>query len=252
MRRAVASKTRPAPGSCALATQLPGADRVNHCTMHRSTVSTDTPPALQPGAGAPDSPPATADGELVARACAGEALAFEVLVVKYQRRAAAEIRRVVHDVAITEELTQDAFLRVFDALADLQDRDRFWPWLRTICRNVASSYLRNRQNHLDDRPADPDADSTIAALERHATHGSVEDEVAARQLFEALHRAMDGLPDRQRDAILMREIEGLDYRSIAATMGLPVNTVKSLIFRGRDAIALAVRPLLQPTRSRRW
>jgi RNA polymerase sigma-70 factor (ECF subfamily) len=220
--------------------------------MQRSTLSTDPPPAAPPAPGNPGACPATADGALVERACAGEVLAFEVLVVKYQRRAAAEIRRVVHDPAITEELTQDAFLRVHDALCDLQDRDRFWPWLRTICRNVASSYLRNRQNLLDDRPADPDADSTVAALERHAAHGSVEDEVAARQLFDALRRAVDGLPDRQRDAILMREIEGLDYRSIAATMGLPVNTVKSLIFRGRDAIALAIRPLLQPTRARRW
>ena len=220
--------------------------------MHRAPVSPDPPHAAAPPAPAPAPPPATADGALVDRACAGDALAFEVLVVKYQRRAAAEIRRVVHDAAITEELVQDAFLRVHDALADLQDRDRFWPWLRTICRNVASSYLRNRQNHLDDRPADPDAESTLAALERHGAHGSVEDEVAARQLFDALRAAVDRLPDRQRDAILMREIEGLDYRSIAATMGLPVNTVKSLIFRGRDAIAAAIRPLLQPTRSRRW
>jgi RNA polymerase sigma-70 factor (ECF subfamily) len=172
--------------------------------------------------------------------------------VKYQRRAAAEIRRVVHDPAVTEELTQDAFLRAYDGLAELQARDRFWPWLRRICRNVASSYLRSGQNRLDDRPADPDAESTVAALERHAAHGSVEDELAARQLFEALRGAVAALPERQRDAILMREIEGLDYRSIAATMGLPVNTVKSLIFRGRDAIARTIRPLLQPTRSRRW
>lgn len=220
--------------------------------MPTVTVNSDPPPAVHAPADAAAGPPATADGALVQRACAGDALAFEVLVVKYQRRAAAEIRRVVHDVAITEELTQDAFLRVHDALADLQDRDRFWPWLRTICRNVASSYLRNRQNHLDDRPADPDAEATVTALERHGAQGSVEDEVAARQLFDALRAAVDRLPDRQRDAILMREIEGLDYRSIAATMGLPVNTVKSLIFRGRDAIAAAIRPLLQPTRSRRW
>lgn len=220
--------------------------------MPRATMSIEPPPLVRAGIRVPTDPPATADGALVERACEGDRLAFEVLVVKYQRRAAAEIRRVVHDPSITEELTQDAFIRVHDALADLQDRDRFWPWLRTICRNVASSYLRNRQNHLDDRPVDPDAESTLAALERHGAHGSVEDEVAARQLFDALRAAVDRLPDRQRDAILMREIEGLDYRSIAATMGLPVNTVKSLIFRGRDAIAAALRPLLQPTRARRW
>ena len=212
-------------------------------------------PAAPPGDGAASrapGAPGTADGELVARACAGEEIAFELLVVKYQRRTAAEIRRVIHDAAIVEELTQDTFLRVYDALPELQDRDRFWPWLRTIARNVASSYLRSGQNRLDDRPADPDADATIEALERQAAPGGVEDELAARQLFDALRRAVAALPERQRDAILMREIEGLDYRSIAATMGLPVNTVKSLIFRGREAIAAAIRPMLQPTRSRRW
>ena len=221
-------------------------------TMQEILLRPQAPPTRDGSPAPPGGPPSTADGALVMRACGGDSLAFELLVVKYQRRAAAEIRRLVRDPAVTEELTQDAFLRAYDGLADLQDGDRFWAWLRTICRNTASSYLRNRQNLFDDRPADPDADSTIDALERHAAHGSVEDEVAARQLFEALHRAMAALPDRQRDAILMREIEGLDYRGIAATMGLPVNTVKSLIFRGRDAIAQAIRPMLEPTRGRRW
>jgi len=213
-----------------------------------SRESSDAPPEGI-GAGAA---PQSADGELVVRACAGEALAFELLVVKYQRRAAAEIRRVIHDAAIVEELTQDAFMRAYDGMPELQVPDRFWPWLRTICRNVASSYLRSGQNRLDDRPADPDAESTVAAFDRLTAHTSVEDEVAARQLFDALRQAVAALPERQRDAILMREIEGLDYSSIAATMGLPVNTVKSLIFRGRDAIAQAIRPMMQPTRSRRW
>jgi RNA polymerase sigma-70 factor (ECF subfamily) len=221
--------------------------------MDSLAVSSLPPRAPDPATGPPGADnETTADGALVGRAVAGEALAFELLVVKYQRRAAAEIRRVVHDAAVTEELTQDAFLLAYDGLADLQTRDRFWPWLRTIARNVASSYLRSRQNRIEDRPADPHADATLAALERHGSHDSVEDEVAARQLFDALRRAVAALPERQRDAVLMREIEGLDYRSIAATMGLPVNTVKSLIFRGRDAIALAIRPMVQPTRSRRW
>ncbi len=134
--------------------------------MREILTLTTTPTGSAPDGGGAlripgDASSATADGALVARACLGEALAFELLVVKYQRRAAAEIRRVVHDAAITEELTQDAFLRAYDGLPELQERDRFWPWLRTICRNVASSYLRSGQNRLDDRPADPDAASTI-------------------------------------------------------------------------------------------
>jgi RNA polymerase sigma-70 factor (ECF subfamily) len=220
--------------------------------MHESDMTVGPPPAARGLGPTVPAAPATADGELVARTCAGEPLAFELLVVKYQRRAAAEVRRLVRDAAITEELTQEAFLRAWDGLPELQARDRFWPWLRTICRNVAGSYLRSGQNRLDDRPVDPDAEATLLALDRHATEGGVEDEVAARQLFDALRRAVAALPERQRAAILMREIEGLDYRAIAATMGLPVNTVKSLIFRGREGIAEAIRPLLEPTRSRRW
>ena len=113
--------------------------------MHERLALTPPPPGSETdGAAAPRAPggpaPETADGALVGRAIAGETLAFELLVVKYQRRAAAEIRRVVHDPAIVEELTQDAFLRAYDGLPDLQERDRFWPWLRTICRNVAGSY----------------------------------------------------------------------------------------------------------------
>jgi RNA polymerase sigma-70 factor, ECF subfamily len=190
------------------------------------------------------------DAALVARAQQGEAIAFEVLVVKYQRRVAATIRRFVRDDAITEELTQEVFLSAFLALTSFKPDGDFAAWLFTIARNAARSYLRSAQNRQDDRP--------VAVLddagddERHGAAPSPEEEVMANQLFERIDAEVAALPEAQRRALLMREVDGLDYKAIAAALGQPVNTVKSHIFRARDAIADRVRPLLAPTRNRRW
>lgn len=190
------------------------------------------------------------DAALVARARQGETVAFEVLVVKYQRRVAAAIRRFVRDESITEELTQEVFLSAFLALPTFRSEGVFAAWLFTIARNAAKSYLRSAQNRQDDRPAPgPDEVGEDASF---GAAPSPEEEAMAHQLFERIDAEVAALPDAQRRALLMREIDGLDYKAIAAALGQPVNTVKSHIFRARDAIARRVRPLLAPTRDRRW
>ncbi len=190
------------------------------------------------------------DAALVARAHQGETVAFEVLVVKYQRRVAATIRRFVRDDAITEELTQEVFLSAFLALSSFKPEGDFAAWLFTIARNAARSYLRSGQNRQDDRPVEvldnPGDDDRFGAAP------SPEEEVMANQLFERIDTEVAALPEVQRRALLMREVEGLDYKTIATALEQPVNTVKSHIFRARDAIARRVRPLLAPTRHRRW
>ncbi len=213
---------------------------------------TPAPTPAPPAAASPAPPPppsVDADGLLVQRAVAGDALAFEVLVVKYQRRVAATIRALVRDVRVTEELTQEVFIRVHGALADFSVDGSFRAWILTIARNVASSYLRSGQNRMDDRPVELDV-GPAEVLMPHA--GSAEDEVAARQLFALIDETIAGLPPAQKTALLMREIDDLDYRAIAAALGMPVNTVKSHIFRAREAVAARIRPLLAPTRGRRW
>ncbi len=190
------------------------------------------------------------DAALVARAQRGETVAFEVLVVKYQRRVAATIRRSVRDGAITEELTQEVFLSVFLALPTFKPDGDFAAWLFTIARNAAKSYLRSAQNRQDDRPMSVPDDARDD--DRFGAAPSPEEEAMAHQLFERIDAEVATLPDVQRRALLMREVEGLDYKAIAAALGQPVNTVKSHIFRARDAIADRVRPLLAPTRDRRW
>lgn len=190
------------------------------------------------------------DAALVARARQGESVAFEVLVVKYQRRVAATIRRFVGDDSITEELTQEVFLSAFLALTTFKPDGDFAAWLFTIARNAARSYLRSAQNRQDDRPV-PVLDDAGEDV-RFGAAPSPEEEAMAHQLFERIDAEVAALPEVQRRALLLREVDGLDYKTIAATLGQPVNTVKSHIFRARDAIAHRVRPLLAPTRDRRW
>ncbi len=190
------------------------------------------------------------DAALVARAQQGEDTAFEVLVVKYQRRVAATIRRFVRDDAITEELTQETFLSAFLALTSFKPDGDFAAWLFTIARNAARSYLRSAQNRQDDRPM-PALDEA-GGDGRFGAAPSPEEVAMAHQLFERIDAEVASLPDVQRRALLMREVDGLDYKAIAAALGQPVNTVKSHLFRAREAIALRVRPLLAPTRDRRW
>ena len=190
------------------------------------------------------------DAALVARAQQGEMIGFEVLVVKYQRRVAAAIRRVVHEDRIAEELTQEVFLSVFVALPSFRPDGNFAAWLFTIARNAARSYLRSAQNRQDDRPIQPLDEAGDS--DRFGVAPSPEEEAMAHQLFERIDAEMAALPEVQRSALLMREIDGLDYKAIAAALGQPVNTVKSHIFRAREAIASRARPLLASTRDRRW
>jgi RNA polymerase sigma-70 factor (ECF subfamily) len=190
------------------------------------------------------------DARLVVRAQQGEAIAFELLVVKYQRRVAATIRRLVREDRITEELTQEVFLNAFVALPSFKPEGEFAAWLLTIARNAARSYLRSAQNRQDDRPLQP-ADEP-GDTDRFGVAPSPEDEAMAQQLFERIDAEVAALPEMQRRSLLMREIDGLDYKAIAAALGQPVNTVKSHIFRAREAIARRAAPLLAPTRERRW
>lgn len=190
------------------------------------------------------------DAALVARAQQGEMVAFEVLVVKYQRRVAAAVRRLVFDDRIAEELTQEAFLSVFVALSSFKPDGDFAAWLLTITRNAARSYLRSAQNRQDDRPVQQLDEGDYDG--RFGRAPSAEEDAMAHQLFVRIDAEVAALLEVQRRALLMREVEGMDYKAIAAALQQPVNTVKSQIFRAREAIAQRARPLLAPTRDRRW
>ncbi|UCH47085.1 MAG: sigma-70 family RNA polymerase sigma factor [Betaproteobacteria bacterium] len=193
--------------------------------------------------------PWNVDQELVTRARNGDITAFELLVVKYQRRVAAQIRGLVRRADVVEELTQEVFLDAYDHLNDLREGVAFWAWISAIARNTASGYLRRRQHRVDAKSEPGETQDDPGQLQFAA---SAEQEVIAQQLFAAIDEAIAELPAKQRDALMLREIDGLNYKAIAATVGTPVNTVRSLIYRARESIAKKVRPHLTATRARRW
>jgi len=195
-------------------------------------------------------PPADVDRLLIERFLQGDERAFEVLVVKYQRRIAALIERVVRNGAVAEELTQETFIKAYRALPQFRGESRFSTWLHTIARNTALGHLSSAQAQSDRATgfeAQPDDDTGAAG-----TSPSPEEEMVSRQLLETIQRAVAELPGTQRDALLLREVEGLSYAEIAERLKTPLNTVRTWIFRAREAVADKIQPSMQATRSRRW
>ena len=194
------------------------------------------------------------DFMLIRRFNAGEICAFEVLVTKYQRRVASLINRTVRNSAVAEELTQETFLRAYRALSAFRFESAFSTWLYTIGRNIAVSYYREGQQLADNAvPLDPLADEAqhweqIARL-GHAP--SPEEDLANLQLLEAIEQSIAHLSPQMRASITLREMEECSYASISEQLGIPLNTVRSLIFRARATIAIEIRPLLDRAISER-
>jgi RNA polymerase sigma-70 factor (ECF subfamily) len=196
-----------------------------------------------------DEPQARDDGqeldlELVRRVQAGDRAAFDLLVRKYQHRIAAVIHRFVPDHAQCEDLTQDSFIRAYRALSGFRGEAQFHTWLHRIAVNTAKNHLVAVKR----RP--PSADLDAQEAEHHASGGRMQDhdtpehQLLRQELAEAVSRTVASLPDDLRTAITLREVDGLSYEQISERMGCPVGTVRSRIFRARDAIDRAMGPLL--------
>ena len=147
---------------------------------------------------------------------------------------------------VAEELTQEVFLRVYRALAQFRFESAFSTWLYTIARNTATSYFRD--GHVQDDNAVPihgpgaDGEGTVH-LHEETTPGP-EDFISGQQLLAAIDQSIAGLSPQMRASITMRELEECSYEQIAESLAIPINTVRSLIFRARATIALDIRPLL--------
>ncbi|WP_028312946.1 RNA polymerase sigma factor RpoE [Derxia gummosa] len=205
------------------------------------------PEAAQPGADR------AADQLLVERIQAGDNRAFELLVVKYQRKVNRLLSRFVRDPVEIEDITQEAFIKAYRALPRFRGDAAFYTWLYRIAVNTAKNFLASQG-----RRAATLADSTVEEAEtfEDASHlrevATPEAELMTKQIAETVNRAMLDLPDELRTAITLREIEGLSYEEIAQSMGCPIGTVRSRIFRARDAIAAQLRPLLDTSKEKRW
>lgn len=181
---------------------------------------------------------------LVERVQQGDQTAFNLLVEKYQFRLAKLVGRYIHDHAEIEDVCQEAFIKAYRAIGNFRGDSAFYTWLYRIAVNTAKNYLisQGRRPPKTDIDAN-DAVQTDAGVSMRET-GTPEANALTRELAEAVTRAVDQLPEDLRVAITLRELEGLSYDEIAQVMNCPIGTVRSRIFRARDAIDQEIRPLI--------
>lgn len=197
------------------------------------------------------------DAELVARVQRGDQRAFEMLVVKYQRRIERLIARMVRDVDLVEDIAQEAFIRAYRALPGFRGESAFYTWLYRIAVNTAKKAMIGlKRDPLLTEAAmggGGDDEDDHMAVDRDLSDGETPESVlASRQVAEAVNAAVAALSEDLRQAITLREIEGLSYEEIAELMNCPIGTVRSRIFRAREAIATRLRPLLDTREGERW
>ena len=193
------------------------------------------------------------DQQLVERAQRGDKRAFELLVLKYQRKLGRLLSRLVRDPGEVEDVTQEAFIKAYRALPNFRGESAFYTWLYRIAINTAKNYLvalgRRAPTSTEFDHEEAESFEDAEALRDSATP---EGELLGREIAATVNKAMEALPDDLRKAITLREIEGLSYEEIASVMDCPIGTVRSRIFRAREAIAAELRPLLGTDENRRW
>ena len=194
---------------------------------------------------------------LVERTVAGDQKAFELLVIKYQRRIERLIGRMVRDVDLVEDIAQETFIRAYRALAQFRGDAQFYTWLYRIAVNTAKKALMDlkRDPLVSEsalRGAADDEDETSAVENELTSSETPETVLAAKEIAAAVNSAMEALPEELRQAVTLREIEGLSYEEIAEVMNCPIGTVRSRIFRAREAISAKVRPMLENQSGKRW
>ena len=203
----------------------------------------------------PGEKPVDGDAMLVERAVAGDQKAFELLVIKYQRRIQRLIGRMVRDVDLVEDIAQETFIRAYRALAQFRGEAQFYTWLYRIAVNTAKKALMDlkRNPTVSENFFKSGDDDETSRLENGLTSSETPDAVlASKEIAEMVNAAMEALPEELRQAITLREIEGLSYEEISEAMNCPIGTVRSRIFRAREAISEKVKPLLENQSGKRW
>ncbi|HSN44889.1 MAG TPA: RNA polymerase sigma factor RpoE [Casimicrobiaceae bacterium] len=193
------------------------------------------------------------DQQLVLRAQGGDKRAFELLVIKYQRKLGRLLSRFVRDPAEVEDVAQEAFIKAYRALPTFRGDSAFYTWLYRIAINTAKNYLVAMGRRAPTTTGvDIDEAENFEDADQLRDTNTPETEFEGKEIAGAVNKAMDALPEDLRTAITLREIEGLSYEEIANVMNCPIGTVRSRIFRAREAIAAELRPLLGTDENRRW
>lgn len=193
------------------------------------------------------------DRQLVARAQRGDKRAFELLVEKYQRKLARLLSRFIRDPAEVEDVTQEAFIKAYRALPAFRGDSAFYTWLYRIGINTAKNYLMAMGRRA---PTSTEVEAEEAEGfeegEQLRDINTPESMLLSNEIAKTVNATIEQLPEELRTAIQMREIEGMSYEDIAKAMDCPIGTVRSRIFRAREAIAEQLRPLLDTRKDRRW
>ncbi|WP_083613781.1 RNA polymerase sigma factor RpoE [Rhizobacter sp. OV335] len=197
-----------------------------------------------------------ADAPLIERIKRGDVKAFEMLVVKYQRRIERLIGRMVRDTDLVQDIAQETFIRAYRAIPQFRGESAFYTWLYRIAVNAAKKALVEMKRDpivTESARASRDDDDETSRVENELTDGETPEALlASKEIAATVNASIDALSEDLRQAITLREIEGLSYEEIAEVMNCPIGTVRSRIFRAREAIALKLRPLLDTREGDRW
>lgn len=193
------------------------------------------------------------DQALVERVQQGDKQAFGLLVSKYQRKLVRLVSRLVRDPAEVEDVVQEAFIKAYRALPGFRGESAFYTWLYRIGINAAKNYLVTRGRRP---PTTTEFDTEEAEVfdegEQLRDQNTPERILMSKEIGNTVNAAMESLPEELRNAIVLREIDGLSYEEISQVMNCPIGTVRSRIFRAREAIAEKLKPLLDTASNRRW
>jgi RNA polymerase sigma-70 factor, ECF subfamily len=196
------------------------------------------------------------DAQLVERVKSGDSRAFELLVTKYERRVLRLLSRFIRDQAEMEDVAQETFIKAYRALPQFRGESAFYTWLYRIAVNTAKNYLstqgRRPISMSQLQSADADEGESFDAEDVVVDTNTPDAVLHSRQVADTVNSAIEALPPDLRTAITLREIEGLSYEEIAEAMNCPIGTVRSRIFRAREAIAERLRPLLGTSEGQRW
>jgi len=184
------------------------------------------------------------DLELVQRVQSGDKKSFDILVLKYQHKVINLVLRYVHDYDTAQDVAQEAFIKAYRGLKSFRGDSAFYTWVYRIAINTAKNHLVSQGRRLPDTDIDADEAEQFSGESALKEYATPEHEMLTDEIQVAVTDAIEALPEDLRTAIMLRELEGMSYEEIAATMECPIGTVRSRIFRAREAIDKVLRPLL--------
>ena len=193
------------------------------------------------------------DQQLVERAQRGDKRAFDLLVIKYQRKLARLLSQFIRDAAEVEDITQETFIKAYRSLPSFRGESAFYTWLYRIGINAAKNFLvaQGRRASTTNGFDIEDAENLEEGSQLRELN-TPESELMSRQIAQTIHQTLQELPEELRTAINLREIEGLSYEEIASIMSCPTGTVRSRIFRAREAIADKLQSVMEIGKNKRW